>query len=358
MTDLTSLQRVLLALGHQEPDRVPFFLLVTMHGARELGVSIREYFSRPEHVVEGQLRMRARYRHDCLYSFFYAAVEVEAWGGEVLYRDDGPPNAGAPIVRKPVDIEHLHPPKIGEAACLTKVLTAQQMLKARVGDDAPIIGVVMSPFSLPVMQMGFDRYLELIYEQPDLFDRLMQVNEEFCVAWANAQLEAGATAITYFDPVSSSTIIPRELSLKTGLTIARRTIARIKGPTAVHMASGRCLPIADDLLQTGAAVVGVSALEDLAALKAVWRGKLSILGNLNAIEMRRWTPEQTQAVVRDAIATAGPGGGFILSDNHGEIPWQVPEDVLLAVSDAVHQWGRYPLDWASEDAGQAASAGL
>jgi uroporphyrinogen decarboxylase len=27
-----------------------------------------------------------------------------------------------------------------------------------VGDSVPIIGVVISPFSLPVMQMGFDAY--------------------------------------------------------------------------------------------------------------------------------------------------------------------------------------------------------
>ncbi len=76
MTNMTSLQRVLTTLGHQEPDRVPFFLLVTMHGAKELGISIKEYFSRAENVVEGQLRMRAKYRHDCLYNIFYAPVEV------------------------------------------------------------------------------------------------------------------------------------------------------------------------------------------------------------------------------------------------------------------------------------------
>jgi len=41
-------------------------------------------------------------------------------------------------------------------------------------------------------------------------------------------------------------------------------------------------------------------------------------------------------------------GGFILSDNHGEIPWQVPEEALLAVSEAVHTWGNYPLDWVKD----------
>jgi uroporphyrinogen decarboxylase len=341
---MTSLQRVLTTLGHKEPDRVPFFLLVTMHGAKELDLSIKEYFAKAENVVEGQLRMRAKYRHDCIYAFFYAPVEVEAWGGEVIYSEDSPPNSGMPIIRKPADIKHMEPPRIRDTSCLGKVLKAIEMLKKRVGDDAPIIGVVISPFSLPVMQMGFDKYIELMYEQTELFNHLMKANEEFCVAWANAQLEAGATAICYFDPVSSTTITAREMYLKTGFNVAKRTLARIKGPTATHMASGRCMPIINDLAQTGTAVVGTSVLEDLGEMKAACRGKLAVLGSLNGIEMRRWTTEQAEAVVKDSIAKAGPGGGYILSDNHGEIPYQVPDSVLMAVSEAVHKWGAYPLN--------------
>jgi len=319
-----------------------------MHGAKELGLSIREYFSRAENVVEGQLRMWTKYHHDCIYGFFYAPIEVEAWGGEVIYSDDGPPNSGRPFVRRAEDIKSLEMPKVKETACLVKVLKAIEMLKTKVGNDAPIIGVVMSPFSLPVMQMGFDKYIELMYEQPKLFDRLMKVNEEFCVEWANAQLEAGATAICYFDPVSSTTILPREIYLKTGFEVAKQTLARINGPTATHMASGRCLPIIDDIAQTGTAIVGTSVLEGLSKVKSACKGNLTVLGNLNGIEMRHWTPEQVESAVKDAIAKAGPGGGFILADNHGEIPWQVPEEVLMNISETARKWGQYPLDWAED----------
>ena len=345
----TSLERVLTTLGQKEPDQVPLFLFVTMHGAKELGLSIKKYFSKAENVVEGQLRLRSKYRNDCIYNFFYAPLEVEAWGGEVIYHEDGPPNSGAPIIQNFQDIKNLELPRVEENPCLIKVLRSAQMLKEKIGDEAPIIGVVMSPFSLPVMQMGFDKYIELMYEKPDLFDYLMKVNEEFCVNWANAQLKAGATSICYYDPVSSTTISTREMYLKTGFKIARRTIARINGPTVTHMASGRCLPIIDDLAQTGTAIIGVSQQEDLEALKHSCQNKLTILGNLNGIEMRRWSPEKAEREVKKAIAQAGKGGGFILSDNHGEIPWQVSDEVLMAVSEAVHKWGQYPLNWANDN---------
>jgi len=341
--EMTSVERVLTALGHKEPDRVPFFLPATFQGAKNRGLSLKDFFSRPDVVAEEQIRWRDRCGHDFLSNFHYGPVEIEAWGGEVIFFEDGPPNSGTPFLRKFDDIASLVPPAAAGSPALRRVLETTALLKARSGGDVLILGVVMSPYSLPVMQMGFDRYLELMHEAPALFERLMAVNEEFCVAWANAQIEAGASAIVYFDPVSSTTIVPREVYLKTGWPAARRTIARIKGPTGTHFASGRCLPIVDDVAATGTAIVGVSALEDLATLKAACRGRLTVFGNLNGIEMRRWTAGDVDREVRKAITAAGPGGGFVLSDNHGEIPFQVPEDVLLEIAEAARRHGRYPL---------------
>ncbi|BAL27131.1 uroporphyrinogen decarboxylase family protein [Azoarcus sp. KH32C] len=345
---MNSMQRTLTALGQQEPDRVPLFLLTTLHGAKELGMTIEEYFSRAEHVIEGQLRLRRKYRADCLYGFYHASIEMEAWGGSTIYLPDGPPQNGRPVIGRREDIDALQVPDVAAAPGLQRVLATLRGLKAAVGDTVPIIGVAISPFSLPVMQMGFDKYFELIYEDPARFEKLMEANIAFSVAWANAQLAAGATAICYFDPVSSTTNLPRELYLKTGQRVAKQAIAQIKGPTATHMASGRCLPIIGDIAQTGTAIVGVSGLENLAELKAAAGKRVSLLGNLNTVEMRRWTPAQAELAVKRAIASAGRGGGFLLGENHGEVPWQVPEEVLLAIGDAVERWGRYPLDWVEE----------
>jgi uroporphyrinogen decarboxylase len=349
-TAMTSMQRTLTALGQKEPDQVPMFLLTTLHGAKELNLSIQDYFSSADHVAEGQMRLHQKYRSDCLYAFFHASIETEAWGGSTHYLPDGPPLCGAPVIQRPEDIDTLQTPPIAATGPLGKVLSAIRDMKRRVGDTVPIVGVTISPFSLPAMQMGFHAYLELIYEQPARFEKLMQANEAFTVAWANAQLEAGATAICYFDPVASTTIVPRALYQRTGMRVAQRTIAQIKGPTATHLASGRGLPIVEDLISTGTAVICVSAQEDLAQWKQATAGRINLLGNLNGVEMRRWMPQEAEEHVKNAIAKAGRGGGFILGDHHGEIPWQVSEEVLLAIGDAVQRWGRYPLNWIADHA--------
>lgn len=340
---MNSMERVMTALSHKEPDRVPVFHMLSLYGAKELGIPIKEYFSKPECVAKAQLRMRKKYSNDCLYTFFYASIEIEAFGGEVVFIQDGPPNSSVPFIKNIEQIKNIIPPKISDSKPLQKVLETTSMLKKSIKDEVPIIGVVMSPFSLPVMQMGFEKYLELLYFRKDEFDQLMKINEEFCVSWANAQLKAGATAICYFDPLASPTIIERSKYLETGRKIAQKTISQIKGATATHLASGISLPVLDDIVSTGSAIIGFSGKDDIEAIKKRSLGKISLLGNLNGIDMVNWNKEKTRDEVKRLIQQAAVGGGFILSDNHGEIPWQVPEDVLLEISETVKEFGTYPI---------------
>ena len=295
-------------------------------------------------LPKGKLECKKKYNDDCYYPFFYAPIEVEAFGADVIYSEDGPPNSGNPIIKDINDIKYLEVPKVKDTEILHKVLKSIEILNAESQGNIPIIGVAMSPFSLPVMQLGFEKYLELMYYHEDLFNQLMRINEAFCVDWSNAQLEAGATAICYFDPVSSTTIVSKEKYKKTGFQIAKSTLSKIKGPTATHFASGACLQLADLLPETGTAVVGVSSLENISDLKQAYKNKLTLLGNMNGIEMRHWTKDEAKNKIKDIIMKSASGGGLILGDNHGEIPFQVQEETLLAISEAVKEYGAYPIN--------------
>ncbi len=340
---MNSMERVMTAITHKEPDRVPVFHLFSHYGAKELGMSVKNYFSNSKNVVEAQLRMREKYSNDCLYTFSYAPIEVEAFGGEVVYIDDGPPNSGQPFIRDFAQIKNIELPLIKESKPLLRVLETTQALKNTVGDEVPIIGVVMSPFSLPVMQMGFEKYLELLYFREDEFNHLMKINQEFCIAWANAQFDSGATAITYFDPLASPAIIERSKYIETGHKVAKETLSRFKGASATHLASGIGLPVLDDIINTGSAVLGFSNKDNVTEIKKQAKGKICLLGNLNGIEMVNWDKKTTQNKVKNLIQKAAKGGGFILSDNHGDIPWQVSESTLLEISETVKKYGTYPI---------------
>ncbi len=339
--ELTPLGRVVAALTRQTPDRVPLILPLTLHGGQALGISIREFYSDPRNVIEGQVRLHDRYGADAVPGSWYAPLEHEVWGGEVLWFDDGPPNAGLPIVTAE-RIPLLESPRPEDSPRSMAMLEAIAGLRERLGPDVAIIGAVVSPNSLPIMLMGFEPYLQLVLDRRPLWDRLVRVVEEWSVAWGNAQLAAGASGLVYFDPMASSTIVPPALYRATGKRVATRVIARLAGPTVTMLASGRSIPVIGDLAETGTLGVGISSLDDVDEAAALCRGRLAIVGALNGIEMRHWSAADAEAEVRRLVRAAGPGG-LVVCDNHGEIPFPVTDETLMAIADAVRRWGRYPL---------------
>lgn len=336
---VTSAWRVAEALALRTPDRPPFFLGVTLHPAHALGLSPREYFARPDRIVEGQLWARRLLGHDAVTAFSGASVEVEAFGGETIWFDDGPPNAGAPPLRADDRLGALVPPAPADVPALRRVLEATERLASAVRGECPVLGAAVAPFSLPAMQLGLARWFELLHLRPELAARLLAVNEAFIVAWANAQLAAGAAAVLLFDPVASPSMVTPALFRELAGPSLRRLVAAVRGPVLLSHASAPCLANVEAGAAAGAAGFVASATEPLAAFKSACRGRVALLGGLDGLRLCAAGRAGAAEMTRRALAAGGPGGGFLLADQHGELPLQVPLDVLREVAEVARGGG-------------------
>lgn len=338
---ITPYRRLVTALQGGTPDRVPVFLPITMHGAKELGQTLQDYFAKGEHVAEGQLRLQQKYGYDGLFLTFYAVAEAIPFGAEAIFFDDGPPNLGTPPLRDWQRIPQLAVPDPLDSPPLRETLRAIELCAARVKGTVPIVGLAVPPFSLPALLLGLENWLELLlFGPPTLRDALLRVTAEFCVRWANMQLAAGADAIVLPDAVSSRTIITRQQFIAWALPVLRETIPRIKGPV-VLAGVGRVQGIADLLPQTGALAALVTAEDDLLQCKRAFGGHLALIGNLNNIAMVGWDYAEAQREATAALRQAAPGGGYVLAPQW-ELPFAVADDALAGLVDAAWSWGRYP----------------
>ena len=339
---MNSYERVMTALSHKEPDRVPVFLFLTLHGAKELNVPIKEYFSKAETVAEGQLKLLRKYKHDCLYPFFYASKEVEAFGGTTIFYEDGPPNAGSPIIKKLEDIDRLTCPDPLESEALKEPLRAIKLLAKEKKGEVPIVSAMISPFSLPSMLLGLEQWLDLLlFGEKALRDKLLDLMQSFCVNWANAQFEAGVDAIGFFDPLATSDVMTREQFLSFDFAIASNVIKKIKGPIVYAGAGGKFGHIFDLIPKTGAIGMVVSSNDDLGMAKQLVGEKINLLGNLNNIEMASWTSIKTEDEVKRCVEQGASGGGFILADQHGELPFCVGDEILQKIVKTAWKIGKY-----------------
>ncbi len=344
MSAPSSLERIGAALEGRLLDRVPYWIPATLHGARVLGVPLEAYFGDPHAVAEGQLRLRALLGHDMLQAYPYVSVEHEAFGGETVFQTDGPPVPGPPTLVLS-RLAGLDAPDPAEVPALRRVLETTRELAARASGECLIMGAVMSPYSLPPMQLGLHVWLELLHEAPAEADRLLAVNERFAIAWALAQRAAGAGAITVIDPVGATEISSAALQQRFALPSLRRTLAGIGAPAGVSHASARALARVDAVLEAGAGALVASMGEPLAAFRERTRGRAVLLGGLDSLAIHAGGAEDAARAVRAALAAAAPCGGFVLYEHHGEIPYPVPLETLLAIAEAAQRFGRHPLTW-------------
>ena len=329
---MTSAERVTAAMEHRPVDRLPYFLPVTVHGARAMGMGVRAYFTDAAAQVEGQLRMRVRLGHDAVSAIFSAACEIEAFGGELLWTEKATPTAGAPPLRIEA-IARLEPPDPVRSAALARVLEVTRSLKERLGGEALVVGMVLSPLSLPIIQLGFDAYIELIYEHPELAERLWGVNERYAVAWGTLQRAAGADALVYVDPFASPQLGGVALWGRHGLPRLSRTQAALGG-VVFSTASAPLGTVAELVAGAGIPAMVVPASDGLAAIRRRLGPGVTLLGGLSGLALRGDGPAQVKAAVASAIAATG-GLGLVLTEHHGEIPFDVPEETLTAVGEAV-----------------------
>jgi uroporphyrinogen decarboxylase len=329
---MTSAERVGAALAHRPVDRLPYILPLTTHGARVLGMGLRAYFADARAQVAGQLRLRERLGHDAVSAVYSAACEVEAFGGELLWSEEATPVAGAPPLTAEA-VLRLESPDPTRVPSLARVLEVTRTLKERLRGEAPAVGLVLAPYSLPTVQLGLPAYIELLYERPAVAERLWRVNEQFCLAWGLAQRAAGADAIVYVDPFASPQLGPPELWRRHGLPTLARVHAALGG--VVFSTASAPLGEAADLV-AGAGVTGLvaSASDGLGALRRrVGRGP-TLFGGLQGLALRRSSAAEVASDVARAIQATG-GRGLVLTEHHGEIPFDVPEETLLAVGEAV-----------------------
>ncbi|MFH1878783.1 MAG: uroporphyrinogen decarboxylase family protein [Candidatus Omnitrophota bacterium] len=339
---MNSYERVMTALSHKEADRVPVFLFFTFYGAKELGVSIEEYFSKAENVASGQKRLLRKFGHDCVYAFFYAALEAVAFGQEVEFYDDGPPNAGTPVLKNRDDIFTLKVPDPFKNKALAEAIKATELLAAEYKKKVPVISAVVGPYSLPVMLMGMNNWLEIIVSgDTEAITAMTAKTSAFCLEWGNALFRAGADAIGFFEPFATTTMVRREEFIKYIYNYDKQLISRFNGPVAFCGAGGRMEPIMDKICETGAAACALSVDDNLERIKNDFGGKINIIGNLNNISMIDWTYDEAKKEAKKCLENAKEGGGYILADQHGEISWPVTEDALRGIVDAAIEFGKY-----------------
>jgi len=344
---MNGMERLVAAIGGQPADRIPVFCNLLDQGARELGLPLREYYSKGEHVAEAQLRMREKYGYDNLWCLFYVGKEAELLGcRKMIFAPDGPPNVGEMILHKREDIERLEVPQdITGHPAFQETLACLRMLRREAGGKYPICAYLTSSMTLPSLLMGMEKWMEmLLCGPPALRDELLAKCHTFFVRETQAYRDAGADVLLYANPFGSTDFVPMKFFLDHSLPWIEKDIQAAGAQGMVYYCgSARMNSVIGRILErTGIGAYYLSPLEEIAEGKRILGERALCCGVINDIKMIDWSRDQVAAEVKRMIDVGKPGGRFLFGTL--VMPCGIPEENIRAMLEAAYRYGSLESD--------------
>ncbi|MBM4135469.1 MAG: uroporphyrinogen decarboxylase [Nitrospira sp.] len=267
-------------------------------------------------------------------------IPVEAMGMRLEFSDKEGPVLSEPI-RSRASVDRLSIPDTEED--MPFILATIRILKKELDNKVPLIGFSGAPFTLATYMIeggtskNFLHTKKMIFQNPRLFDFLLEKITATIVPYLSAQIKAGAQAIQLFDtwagmltPVDYKNFV---------LPYVKKAIAELKkeGVPIIYFVND-CAGILKEIKKAGADVFGIDWRIDIGdAIKKLGK-KVVVQGNLDpcALFLPR---EMIEERVKDILWKGEYAKGHIFNLGHGVLP-ETPVENVIAMVEAVHKFGQ------------------
>jgi [methyl-Co(III) methanol-specific corrinoid protein]:coenzyme M methyltransferase len=227
-------------------------------------------------------------------------------------------------IRIPTDFL-LHP----DAQC---VIEAIKILKRDYGDDVAIIGKTMGPWSLGYHCMGVEPFLLLSLDDPDQTKRILDKLKQMTIEFGNAQIEAGADALTLPDHATGD-LVSGEYYERFLRDLHIEFVEKIPIPLILHIC-GRTVDRMDYIAQTGMAAFHYDSKNKPQESIAITGDRISLIGNINNPETL--FSKGPEAVKEEVVKNLEAGVQLIGPEC--AIPLQTTIENLTIIPETVKEW--------------------
>ncbi len=348
MTELKN-DRFLRALLKQPVDVTPVWMmrqagryLPEYRASREKAGDFMGLCTNPEMACEVTLQPLDRYPGLDAAILFSDILTIPDAMGLGLYFETGEGPKFKKAVRTEADVDGLK--VINPEQDLPYVVNAVKTIRRELNGRVPLIGFSGSPWTLATYMIeggssrDFRRAKEMLYNQPQVMHRLLDVLADSVTVYLNAQIAAGAQAVQIFDTWGGalSHAAYQEFSLKYMQKIVSGLIREHEGrqvPVILFTKGGG--QWLESMAATGTNALGLDWTTDIAAARARVGNKVALQGNMDPTILYA-SPERIRAEVGTILAAYGNGSGHVFNLGHGITP-EVDPTHAGAFIDAVHE---------------------
>lgn len=334
--NLSSLERIAAILEGRPPDRPAYTLTLSLYGARLTACPLTEYYRNPASYLKGQEKVVERFDPDILFAPFALTLEAEAFGSELIFIPDNPPNIRKPVFRNPEDFSGLECPEISARPGLSYLLESVRLLSKKYGDQKPVCAVLTAPVDLPALIMGIDMWIEtlLFHEHPA--QEILDKTSRHFIAFANALLDAGAGFIALPTVFTHPSFLYKKLIDERMLPLLHAAFSQVKGPIVLHHGGNTLVPLLTDYLALpNVAAFALDHRDSPAEARRIVGPERLLLGNLNGPTLSSLPLDKIMAQVNRILEYRKDDPRFIFCTSSADIPWNTPPETLLAIVERI-----------------------
>jgi len=384
---MTSRERVLAVLNHEVPDRVPIVIGVSNATGikmapyqglkRILGIDAPDEYlydwpelgsaKLDEHTLR-RLHGDVRGVLDRFPAEVYQRNQqrephspcIDDWGSGQIEIEPGVWYPGYHPLADATTIEELENyagwPDMDDPTRVAHVAADAQALAD--ADEYAIMATpwLMFPFERAFAMQGMDKFLMNMAMLPDFAEALLRKNLSLC----KQLMENFLTAIgENIDMIKIGDDLGTQERLMISPNMYRKILKPIHAELIAHIkqftdakiffhTDGDVFDLIDDFIEIGVDVLNpiqtsAGKMSDLAALKTRYGKDLVLCGAVDTQEiLPHGSPEAVRQEMKRVINILGKDGGYMVASVH-TIMHEVPPENILAMVDAVEEFGQYPL---------------
>ena len=346
---MNSYERVVAALNHQEPDRVPVYPLFAGVTRKLIGASYEQWSTDAETCANAYLEAVRQFPDmDCVVTLIDLSVECTAWGQKVVYSelDAGHPDMHDLVIKDIDEYEDIEYVDYRTCERMMMHLDVCKRLVAELKGEKPVVAFVFGPMgTLSMLRGQQDMYLD-VYDDPDLVKDAIHNVALTLKDYAEALCDIGVDAIMWDTLFASGSIMSKSMWDEFEGDDIQMLAEAVEAKGVMNMIHNCGNAIYFDAQIKRIKPAAISFLfpaddcADFVATKEKYGDQTTLIGCVTPANAAFGTDEEWERQCRAMIDDMAAGGGFMLAPGC-EYPSGAPFDRGQKMIDIAKTYGVY-----------------
>jgi MtaA/CmuA family methyltransferase len=325
---MTPKERIHAILKGESYDRPAVTPILMAWAANFIGHTYRDYYLDGDVLVKAQLAVTEAFNLDQTSAISDPWREASAYGMEFEYPPDGVGRPKEVLIKTRDEISRLRPFDIENAERPKQRIDSVRKMAARVGQTHSVLGWVEGPLAEYGDLRGVENAMLDLIDEPEVFVKAGEIIIQNAIAFAAAQIKAGADMIGIGDAAAS--LVAPDMYAELVLPLEQKLIEAIHEAGAavkLHIC-GNISNIVQLMAGSGADIVDVDWMVPLARARELVGPQITLCGNFNpAGVLFEGSPEDVADAARECLEAVPDR--FILMPGC-EVPPGTPEQNIRA----------------------------